>query len=329
MKVITCVGYHQTGSGAVDSFFKEFDNCSSAPTEYECRFLQDPDGISDLEYNLIDNPHRLNTGYALKRYLRFVKKHKRTYRKLFGRDWFTYSEEYINNLITETYKGYWHEDIQLIRLDQKIIYLGRRVINKLLPKFLKKSNYYNYFPNIMFYHSHITEEKFLEITREYCNKLFKSLNKKNKEFVVLDQLVPTSNTERYIRYVDNLKVIMVDRDPRDLYINEMEKKSHVLPKDVEVFVKIYDDIRKISIKDKKVDNVLQISYEDLLYKYDEVTKNIIEFVGENEKSHTNKKKLLNPITGVKYTRMWEQNKKYEKEIKYIEEKLSKYLHNYK
>ena len=329
MKVITCVGYHQTGSGAVDSFLKEFNNVSAAPTEYECRFLQDPDGISDLEYNLINNPHRLNTGYALKRYLKYVKTHQRTYKRIFGKSWIKYSNEYVKSLISETYKGYWHEDIQLIRFDQKIVFILRKIINRLSPKFLKKTSYYNYFPSIKFYHSCITEEKFLEVTRDYCNKLFKSLNKDNKEFVVLDQLVPTSNTERYIRYVDNLKVIMVDRDPRDLYINEIEKKNHVLPKNVETFVKIYDDIRKISIKGRKINNILQISYEDLIYKYEEVTKKIITFVGEKEQNHINKMKLFDPITSVKYTRLWEKNKKYDKEIKYIEEKLNKYLHNYK
>ena len=61
MRIITCISFHGTGSGAVDDFLKEFDNCPSAPTNIECRFLQDPDGVSDLEYNLVENPHRLNS----------------------------------------------------------------------------------------------------------------------------------------------------------------------------------------------------------------------------------------------------------------------------
>ena len=77
MTVITCISFHGTGSGAVDDFFKEFDNCPSAPSDVECRFLQDPDGVCDLEYNLIDNPHRLNSGYALKRYMAYNRKIQR------------------------------------------------------------------------------------------------------------------------------------------------------------------------------------------------------------------------------------------------------------
>ena len=85
MKIITNIGYHGTGSGALDDFFREFDNIPCAPSEYECRFLQDPDGISDLEYNLIDNPNRLNSGFALKRYLLFCKNNNRMYKKIFGK----------------------------------------------------------------------------------------------------------------------------------------------------------------------------------------------------------------------------------------------------
>ena len=73
MKKISCVGYHATGSGAVDDYLREFDNIESANYGIESRFLQDPDGISDLEYNLIENPHRLNSGFALKRFLIFAR----------------------------------------------------------------------------------------------------------------------------------------------------------------------------------------------------------------------------------------------------------------
>jgi len=87
MKKITCVSYHATGSSAIDDFFKEFDNCTSGPSDYEARLLQDPDGISDLEYNLVENPHRLNSGFALKRFRIFCQRNRRTYEGLYGKGW--------------------------------------------------------------------------------------------------------------------------------------------------------------------------------------------------------------------------------------------------
>ena len=41
-------------------------------TNYEFRFVQDPDGISDLEYNLVENHNRHNSGHALKRFKKLV-----------------------------------------------------------------------------------------------------------------------------------------------------------------------------------------------------------------------------------------------------------------
>ena len=53
MKKIACVGYHATGAGVIDDLFREFDNVAQGQYEVESRLLQDPDGISDLEYNLV------------------------------------------------------------------------------------------------------------------------------------------------------------------------------------------------------------------------------------------------------------------------------------
>ncbi|MBF1106621.1 MAG: hypothetical protein HXL52_06645, partial [Solobacterium sp.] len=54
MKIISCASYYGTGSSAITDFLSEFDNICSM-TNYEFRFVQDPDGISDLEYNLVEN----------------------------------------------------------------------------------------------------------------------------------------------------------------------------------------------------------------------------------------------------------------------------------
>lgn len=111
MKKIACVGYHATGAGVIDDLFREFDNVAQGQYEVESRLLQDPDGISDLEYNLVDNPHRLNSGFAVKRFLKYVKTTNRTYTKIFGRKWKQLSEQYAHSLATFEFQGYWHGDV--------------------------------------------------------------------------------------------------------------------------------------------------------------------------------------------------------------------------
>jgi hypothetical protein len=70
-RIITCAGYYGTGSSAIIDYLTEFEDCFSM-SNYEFRFLQDPEGISDLEFNLVSNHNRHNSGHALKKYQKLV-----------------------------------------------------------------------------------------------------------------------------------------------------------------------------------------------------------------------------------------------------------------
>ena len=71
MKIITCAGYLGTGSSAVTDLFSEYSNCSSIGN-YEVRFLHDPNGIRDLEYNIVQNNNRHNTSNAIKNFIKYT-----------------------------------------------------------------------------------------------------------------------------------------------------------------------------------------------------------------------------------------------------------------
>ena len=71
MKFITCASYYGVGSSAVTDYVSEFSSIFSFTNE-EFRFIQDPDGISDLEFNLVECFNRHNSGHSLKRYKKLV-----------------------------------------------------------------------------------------------------------------------------------------------------------------------------------------------------------------------------------------------------------------
>ena len=328
MRIITCISFHGTGSGAVDDFLKEFDNCPSAPTNIECRFLQDPDGVSDLEYNLVENPHRLNSGYALRRYMKFARETAYGYRKIFGSNWLKYSQEYVDSLVTETYKGYWHGDLQLLSGPQKFIYYSRRAKDKLMPKPLKKPFRYNYFPNQDYYHVHITRDEFIEKTQAYVDKLCRLLNPKNQPFIVLDQFVATSNITRYLSYVKDIRVIVVDRDPRDLFVQQRRYGDHVLPAEAEPFARVFRDHRAM-IGDIPDDApVLRLQFEDLIFHYDEEMKKIVEFIGEDWSHHVAPKKHFNPAVSAANLQMWKKFPEYAEDCEIIAKMLPEFLYDF-
>lgn len=324
VKKIACVGYHATGAGVIDDLFREFDNVAQGQYEVECRVLQDPDGISDLEYNLVENPHRLNSGFAIKRFLKYVKRTQRTYKKIFGDQWMSVSKKYAESIAKIHYNGYWHGDIWLLNPIFQYYFMFRRGLSKIAPKKFKKKSYYNYFPWLYTYHAMETEDDFLQKTRDYMEALCDSMNSKNKEFVLLDQLYAPGNIARYERYIRDTKTIIVDRDPRDVYIFQQIIGEHTLPKNPKEFCIVYRDSRiKFSEADSK--NTLYVTFEDLIYHYDECVNKVIEFVGIDKKHWTSPKSHFDPQISIKNTKLWEKTDKYKEEIKIIEKELADML----
>ena len=175
MKFITCASYYGTGSSAVTDLINECDNVHSMG-DYEFRFIQDPDGIRDLEYNLVENNHRHNSGYALRCYennVRFLNGTKliKKYNRYFGNQWRLLSQRYIQDLTYVKYRGSWHQEL---RDKGKFAYFIERFINKIahgvfrvnrdkqIQLYLRKNWELGTFP----------QDKFYDITKKYIEDLF-------------------------------------------------------------------------------------------------------------------------------------------------------------
>lgn len=328
MKKIACVGYHATGAGVIDDLFREFDNVAQGQYEVECRVLQDPDGIADLEYNLVENPHRLNSGFAVKRFQNYVKRTNRTYKKIFGKRWKELSEAYAHEIVKINYRGYWHGDIWLLNPVLRYYHLFRRALSKIAPPKLKKPAHYNYFPWLHTYHACMEEKEFLECTRNYMDSLCEAMNPHKKEFVLLDQLYAPGNPARYARYIRDTKAIIVDRDPRDVYINQRLAKEHTLPSNPHEFCVVYRDTR-VRTSEAPQGTCLYVAFEDMIYHYDEYVKKVMDFVGISEKHHVYKRTRFDPSVSIKNIRQWEKHPEYAEAVKIIEEELPEYLYPFR
>lgn len=97
---------------------------------------------------------------------------------------------------------------------------------------------------------------------------------------MMDQLTPSSNIKRCLRYFDdNFRTIIVDRDPRDIFvINKTVWKTDIVPTDVEKFCKWFEFTHSCG-KGQEEDRrkVLKIQFEDLIYNYDDSVKVIESF----------------------------------------------------
>lgn len=333
MKFITCASYYGTGSSAVTDLINECDNVHNMG-DYEFRFIQDPDGIRDLEYNLVENNHRHNSGYALRRYWNNVKflsgsKIIKKYNRFFGDQWQKLSKKYVDDLTDIAYKGSWHQEL---RDKGKVAYFLERLINKIahgifrinrdknIQLFLRNNIEFGTFP----------QDKFYDITIRYIEDLFTIANFDNKEFIMADQLVPASNTMQYLKYFNDIKVVCVDRDPRDLFILEKEVwKGTIIPKKVEDFckwLKVTRAHRKYEQDNPKL--IMRINFEQLIYHYDLYAPQILSFCGLTPEHHVLPKTLLIPEVSIKNTQLYKKYGKYNKDISVIEQELEEYLFDF-
>ena len=335
MNILTTASYCGTGSSAVTDFLTEFRTCKSLG-DYEFRFAQDPDGIADLEYNLVENNHRLNSSEAIKRYKKMAKRlngtwYAKEYEIYFGEAWLKETENYINELTQLKSKAWWHQD----QIDRgELFRFVDRLINKIYRTIKKSSGSYGRCISLLEneeqgYFTYIDEEEFLRCTRNYTNKLFSYANKDNMPFFVVDQLVPASNIKRYNRYFNNLKVFIVERDPRDIYLRERIAGWGIVPTStVEDFCKWYRITREHRKHEKLEDNVLFLQFEDLVYEYEMTSKKIIEFAGLRQEDHEMKYKYFNPEISIKNTNLKNKYSDFHKEIQYIEKNLAEYLYKF-
>lgn len=244
MRVITCASYYGTGSSAVTDYVTEFSTVKSLG-DYEIRILHDMDGVSDLQYHLTENHNRHNSGHAIKRFKKLVDFYSgnrltHRYEPFFQNRWKEISYRYIDSLVDFSYRGWWQYDL----LDRGIGYYDRKqMFSKLYKLTLGRHNEHtlNSLPKEITYCGHPTKEEFLEKTRTYVSQLMEAANPQNAPMLMVDQLVPPSEIWRYLPFFDDIRVIVVDRDPRDLYILEKFRwRCHVIPTDdVETFCKWY------------------------------------------------------------------------------------------
>ena len=334
MRVITCASYYGTGSSAITDLFSECRSVFSFG-DYEYRFLQEPDGISDLEYNVVENNHRHNTSDSIKRFLKYMDNNKKFgyggY-DIFGSNYELLVNKYVSDITELITFSWWNKD----RIDKgRLFCLIDRVysfVRRMYSGGLRTEKKFSLLQNHeLGYFTAIEEQEFIEKTQLFVEELLDSAMPDKRDFVMVDQMVPPTNIDRYVRYFKDVRVIVVDRDPRDLYLLEkLYWQWGVIPvHKVSDFVKWFEITRKHSDGSQDYsDCILRLKFEDLVYKYDETKERLFAFVGLNGNDHIDKKKYFNPSISIKNTNLFSRHPGYNNDIRYIEEHLEKYIYNF-
>lgn len=335
-KILTCASYYGTGSSAVIDFASEFSSVKSLGNA-EIRFLHDPDGIDDLEFHLVENHNRHNAGHAIKRFLRMAKRlngsfFKKEYSDFFNGKWMDATNDYINDLTEFSFNGWWHYDFYN---HGALYHLRKRLPNKLLHLTLWRNSperNLNLMKNEIAYCAAPSEEEFIQKTKAYLERLFNEEIRDDYNALAIDQIVPPSNIERYSRYFDDIRAVVVERDPRDVYtLEKMYWNAGIIPSDTP---ESFSEWFKYTRNHRKSEaynpaTTLFIYFEDLIYRYEDTTEKLMTFYNLNPNDHAEKKKYLNPDVSINNTRTWLKHPELADDIAVIERELSEYLYDYK
>jgi hypothetical protein len=320
-----CVsGYGWTGSGACIDLLKEFKGVCAPQGEF--RIIKDPYGIKDLEESLVHNWDFIRHDVAIKDFLNYCeimgretglfKKSGKGFSKKLNVNFMKESHKYIDRMTNMSYYG----DTFVHRYKVSAF---ENFVMKIRTKFggnnAKKM-----------YLSRPAEDFFIEESKRYIDKIFYQyavLKKANK--IVLDQAIPPTNIHNTVKYFNKIKLIIVDRDPRDIYVN-MVKRGKLLGPELEgadsasKYIKWHKLLRGDTLSDDE--HIFRINFEDLVFKYDESIKKIIDFLGGDMK-HNKKGEYFSVARSINNVGLWKSYKDQEV-MSVILDELPSYCHKY-
>jgi len=317
MKTIITVGSGYSGTSAVYEYLRLTNLFFDPFPNKEFSLMYDPGGISDIENCLLNNFTPTKNKIIYDKFLENIKFYTSTERglkpgkniKIKNQNFEVILKEYLNSITEVVYEG----ESNFIKFNNS------RFVNfykKLLFKFNKKiKGEMILFCNI---------DDFQLKTKELFSKLF-SYDNNNQKDIILDQggniWSPYSST----KYFSNPKVLIIHRDPRDIFSEFKGKTASAYPgNDVYKFCAWYENIMSKTINHEyKNLNIFKLNFEDFILNNNNMVKNISDFLD----LEINSKKIDFDFNYSKKNIKRYKNNLSNLEVKEIENKLKKYLYN--
>lgn len=332
-KIISCAGFGSSGSGVVTDYLREFSSIKNFG-DYEFRFLQDYGGVSTLEDALVHNCHRLNSDIAIQNFIRYIDYQSgdflnKRYEKFFNGEFKKISYRFLDKIVGVKWEGYW-EEYQI--LEPKWIVVFKYKLYPRLLKLLKGNRHYiaRYVPRKPMYFSSPDAGYFYCCVKEYMNELCSVLDPQQEyRYIFFDQLMPPYNIRRYENYFDSVKTIVVDRDPRDYYMeNVLRWGEGWVPADVEKYIKLYRSMREQLKCEEDSKQVLRLKFEDAIYNYSDFTKEVMSFLDLTETEHVSPQKYFDPSISCNNTQLWKRKKVDKTILSKIENQLGEFCYDF-
>ncbi len=304
-------GYMFSGKAAVHDLIAEIDGFSTPGNRIEFDLLRVKDGIADLESALISwSPVRADS--AARRFLNVVKKigdgstrlsrlttpgfgYADRYPKLVQ-----HSREFIDAITVAAWDMYWpYHLLDMSRLEILRFKIGRKLFGR------HENVHYRL----------ISRELFYEAVKIYLHDLLsEGIDRDSFHTIVLNNAFEPFDPTRYIAYFEDAKSIIVERDPRDIFVvanlpsegfnDQVELYRRIAGAfDVQIFIQRFKTYRAHTSSIAS-DRILRLKFEDLVLDYERTVTTIYQFLGITANAHCRKKMYFDPAISSTNVGMW-------------------------
>ena len=281
-EVIAVSGYGWSGSGAVVDLLCEVDGCCTPNLEFS--LIKEPGGLVDLEHFLVDQWDLISSSVAIERFVQLVGVQSRPFQR-FGHWGGGYNAKLGIQLESLTQ--------DFLRLLNVLEYKGATRVHQYqyghLASFLRKicrAAGFGGFRHKDMFISNPSGLEFLKAVNIFLQSIMTPLIASfGASHLILDQAISATNPSKALRYFPKIKLVIVDRDPRDIYVDQINNKSLMGtnksdPNRVGKFIKSYLASRQCSAPlDSFSATIMRVQFEDLVINYDDETNKILEFCG--------------------------------------------------
>lgn len=303
--IIFAAGLGSTGSSALVDLLREVKGFYSMDDEF--RLFVDPYGLISLRDALVDNWSIFQADTAITNFKKLAfdlnYRHRSRYvglahSKYFGGFFLEETERFINEISEFEYRGIWYGNAS--RIERKLNTFS----------YLRKSRIGS---KKMYVGKNLDAAEFSSAARKYIENLVSFLLKKhNKTLFCFNENLSCMFPEKINNLLPNSKVILVIRDPKDVYADSVRVKWGAIPDDPAQFIKwqiaVYKGWMKVQerLQDfKKVsESILVVKFEDFISNYSKVIGEIFDFLDIQPEEHIAKKKYFNPDKSNKNVGQW-------------------------
>jgi len=318
-------GNYSTGSSAYSDLLMEFDDARVLDC-IEFIFSYYPDGLETLDYHLNNYRKYMSSTVAISRFKKLVYWQSR---KIASKKEITsVINDFLNKIIQISWKGHGYADV-LTRPSFEIFI--KRVLFTLAKtlRFNKLSLLYPaLFPHNLDFS--VMPENFNNAAKEFISEILDIMGRKQDFVTILDQPFEGCNPIKSFKYFENPKAIIVDRDPRDIYLyikmflRPRGREGFQVPTgNVNDFIKYIRLVHKTPSDLKNRNDIMYINFEHLIYDYENTIKKVSDFTGVIK--HINKGKYFIPSRSRTNTQLFKVYSDFKDDIKIIENELSDYI----